>query len=131
MNKIQTQKFVNAAQILYCTDPQVSVSIVASATGVTARSDGKKILKAGTPMTGDLAARNTAFTKSATTEGSSGAPSTSNAVGILLHDVDVTGGDENATLLIFGFVNIDRLDESVQPDETVKAALAGKITYLK
>lgn len=131
MNIIQSQNLVNATQILFCTDPQVSVSVVVSATGVTAGSDGKKILKAGTQMAGDLTARNTAFKKATTTEGESGSPSTSDAVGILLHDVDVTGGDANAALLIFGFVNIDRLDESVQPDDAAKAALAGKITFLK
>ena len=53
-------------------------------------------------MTGTLTARDTAFTKA------SGA----NAVGVLLHDVDVTAGNNNGTLLIFGFVNINRIDNT-------------------
>lgn len=58
---------------------------------------------------------------------------TSNAVGVALHDVDVTAGNANATLLIFGFVNIDRLDTDVKALITpaVKAALSGKVTFLK
>ena len=57
----------------------------------------------------------------------------SNAVGILLHDVDVTDGDANGSLLIWGFVNINRLDASVQSmiTDALKTALAGKIWFLK
>ena len=89
-------------QILFNVEHQLSVGIVCGNTGVTANTEGKKILKAGTPMTGTLTARGTAFTKA------SGA----NAVGVLLHDVDVTAGSNNGTLLIFGFVNINRIDNT-------------------
>lgn len=89
-------------QILFNTQHQFSVGIVCGNTGVNADGEGKKILKAGTPLTGDLTARETAFTK----------VSDGTAVGILLHDVDVTAGDNNGTLLLFGFVNTDRIDET-------------------
>lgn len=36
------------------------------------------------------------------------------AVGVLLHDVDVTAGNTNGTLLIFGFVNLNRLDAATR-----------------
>ena len=51
----------------------------------------------------------------------------------MLHDVDVTTGDANGTLLIFGFVNLDRIDETTQGKLTsyVKTALAGRVTFLK
>lgn len=91
---------VTPNQILFCTEPQVSVGITVSDSGVTANSEGRKIVKAGTPLTGNLEARSTAFT----------AAGASDAVGVLLHDVDVTEGAENGTLLIFGFVNLNRLD---------------------
>ena len=57
----------------------------------------------------------------------------SNAVGILLHDVDVTEGDANGSLLIWGFVNIDRIDSTTQAMITsaLKTALAGRIWFLK
>ena len=78
---------------------------------------------------GDIEARNTAFSK-ATTSGSPTA--TSNAVGILLHDVDVTNGNENGVIVLFGFVDLDKLDEDVFELITaeVKTALAGKVTFL-
>lgn len=88
-------------QILFNVEHQLSVGIVCGNTGVTADTNGKKILKAGTPMAGTLTARDTAFTKASDT-----------AVGVLLHDVDVTAGNNNGTLLIFGFVNIDRIDDT-------------------
>lgn len=89
-------------QILFNVEHQLSVGIVCGNTGVTADTNGKKILKAGTPMAGTLTTRDTAFTKASDTT----------AVGVLLHDVDVTAGNNNGTLLIFGFVNIDRIDDT-------------------
>lgn len=124
---ITKETAVAVNQILAFVEPQVSVGVVVNNTGVTADSDGKKILKAGTPLTGSLEARTTAFTKATTTEG------VSNAVGILLHDVDVTAGNNNATLLIFGFVNLDRVDSTTAALITaaVKTALKGGVTFIK
>ena len=92
--------FINRNQILFNVEHQLSVGIMCTNTNVTANTEGKKILKAGTPMAGSLTKRDTAFTKA----------SGNNAVGVLLHDVDVTAGTNNGTLLIFGFVNTDRID---------------------
>lgn len=88
-------------------------------TGVSADSDGKKIVKAGTPISGDLTARGTAFVKASTTSG------VSNATGILLHDVDVTDGTKNAQVVVFGFIDLTKLDADVQELVTaeVKTAL--------
>lgn len=126
-NRITKQSYINVNQILFNTDPQVSVGIQVSNTGITAGDDGKKIVKAGTPLTGDLTARGTAFTKATTTEG------VSNAVGVLLHDVDVTAGAENGTLLIFGFVDLNKVDATTAALITadVKTALKGGVTFLK
>lgn len=57
----------------------------------------------------------------------------SNAVGILLHDVDCTNGDTNGTLLVFGFVDLNKLDTATAARITapVIKALAGKVTFLK
>lgn len=126
-NRIKKQAYVNVNQILFNTDPQVSVGVLVSDTGITAGDDGKKIVKAGTPLTGSLEARGTAFTKAATASGAS------NAVGILLHDVDVTAGAENGTLLIFGFVDLNKVDTATAALITsdVKTALKGGVTFLK
>ena len=224
---------VGPNQILMFTDPQVSASIMVNNTNVDAGSDGKKIIKAGTPIYGDLTNRGSAFTKATTSSGTKGtwtveittafdtdetivingvtytcgatasaenkvfagvdaaaqalslktivsdakftltnasavitftqkladstgaAPTvtttastgaigdvtagtspvdgTNNAVGVLLHDVDVTAGNANATLLIFGFVDLDKLDTATATSITgaVKAALKGAVTFLK
>lgn len=94
-------------------------SCMVANTGISADSDGKKIAKAGTPLTGNLTARGTAFTKASTTEG------TSNAIGILLHDVDVTDGTKNAQIVVFGFIDLNKLESDVQALITseVKTAL--------
>lgn len=113
-------------KILFATDPTMSVSITVANTDIVADTQGKKILKAGTPIAGDLTARQTAFTQAKTTD------TASNAVGILLQDIDVTAGTENAALLIFGFVNLAKLDSEVIRllDEPAKKALTG-LTFLK
>lgn len=73
-------------------------------TGVDADADGKKILRAGTPLAGDITKRGTAFTK----------VNDNTAVAVLLHDVDVTAGDENATIILAGCVDLLKLDEDTQ-----------------
>ncbi len=94
-------------------------SCMVANTGISADADGKKIAKAGTPLTGDLTNRSTAFAKASTTSG------VSNAVGILLHDVDVTSGTKNAQVVVFGFIDLNKLDSDVQALVTseVKTAL--------
>lgn len=49
-----------------------AVSVVVDATGVDADANSKKILKAGTPMYGNLESRNTAFVKASTSGGTKG-----------------------------------------------------------
>lgn len=120
---VKKEKFVNTDQILFAVEHQVSVGVkVAQAVGVNVGS--KKIAKAGTPLAGNLDARTTSFTL-ANTDGT-------DVVGILLHDVDVTAGAANATLLLHGFVNTDRIDTTTQGklSEEVKKALT-KITFMK
>lgn len=127
---IKKSSYVSTNQILFNTDPFVAVSIIVDdALGVTDQSTGRKIVKAGTPLAGDLTKRETAFVA----VNAASASVASDAKGILLHDVDVTTGDANGTLLIFGFVNVDRIDATVMAknNEYVKKALDGKIYFLK
>lgn len=115
---------VNTKQILFNAQNQMSVSLIVSNTGVVADAAGKKILKAGTPLEGDLTARETAFKKTA---------AAANTTAVLLHDIDVTAGNANATGLIWGFVNLNRLDSTTAALITadVKTALKGQVTFLK
>lgn len=117
---VRKETYGNTNQILFAVEHQVSMGVVVSkALGVAEGT--KKVVKAGTPLTGNLDARTTAFT--AATAGSS--TEASNAVGVLLHDVDVTTGDANGTLLLFGFVNTNRIDATTKAKltDTVKAAI--------
>ena len=117
---VRKETYGNTNQILFAVEHQVSTGVVVSkALGVAEGT--KKVVKAGTPLTGNLDARTTAFT--AATAGSS--TEASNAVGVLLHDVDVTTGDANGTLLLFGFVNTNRIDATTKAKLTdiVKAAM--------
>lgn len=128
---IKTVSAVNTHQILFCTDPQVSVGVVVKADAGVAE-DGKKVVKAGTPLSGDLTARTTPFVK-AKDDSTGSAGDGKEATGVLLHDVDVTDGNANGTLLIFGFVNLDRLDNTTAGLITVarKKELGDRITFLK
>ena len=109
-------------QILANVDLQFSMGVVVAQGETVADANGKKIIKAGTPLTGSLDARTTAFT----------AAGADNAVGVLLHDVDVTKGNANGTLLVFGFVNTNRIDATTKAliTEGVKTALNGKVTFI-
>lgn len=113
-------------QILFNVQNQMSVGIkLAQNFAGAVTENGRKIVKAGTPLSGDLTARETAFVAAADT--------TAPAVGVLLHDVDVTDSVGNATLLIWGFVNMNRLDETTAAKITAtrKTELAGKVWFLK
>ena len=114
---IKTQKLGAPKQILLNPDLQFSVGIVVS-NAKFVEEGGKKLVKAGTPMVGNLDARTTAFT----VVGDSDA---NKVQGVLLHDVDVTNGNANGTLLIMGFVNTNRIDKTTKAKITadVKKAL--------
>lgn len=121
---IKKTTYGGPVQILFNVQNQVSVSIrVDDAYSVT--RDGRKIVPAGTPLSGDLTARNTSFVKAVDT--------THPATGVLLHDVDVTEGDANGTLLIWGFVDLNKVDSATANliTATRKTELAGKVTFLK
>lgn len=129
---VKTKYPKNPKQIMLADSQMVSFGVIIGNEGVTADRNGKKILKAGTPITGDIEARNTAFKKATSTTSGEPATKTSNAVGILLHDVDVTAGNENGTIVLFGFVDLDKLDAETFKLITaeVKTALSGKVTFL-
>lgn len=176
--------------ILIAPELAFSLSCKVANTGVNAGEDGRKIVKAGTPLYGSLLERNTEFTTSTT--GGEAAKATASVptgqagvtaatvvaatfgaavggisdrytfiaavdesttwklegetvdlatygitptgtaangdkitviytpavsadpVGILLHDVDVTAGTANAQFVIFGFVDLSKLEDSVR-----------------
>ena len=77
-------------------------------TGLTADSNGKKIIKAGTPVGGDTNAllnRDTAVLI-ATNDATNG-PKTQ---GVVIHDVDVTAGQTTATVAFAGVIDMAKMD---------------------
>ena len=111
-------------QILANVELQSSVGcIVPQALGVEV--GGKKIAKAGTPIEVDLMNLQTAAVK---------ADGTTAMNAVLLHDVDVTNGNANGTALIFGFVNVNRVESDVATAITTAVGATGaskQITFIK
>ena len=111
-------------QILANVELQSSVGcIVPQALGVAVGAN--KIAKAGTPIQIDLLNLQTVAKKA------DGATAM-NAV--LLHDVDVTAGNANGTALVFGFVNVNRVDTDVAALITTAAGNANAsklLTFMK
>lgn len=111
-------------QILANVELQSSVGcIVPQVLGVAV--GGKKIAKAGTPIKIDLMNLQTAAAK---------ADGTTAMNAVLLHDVDVTDGNANGTALIFGFVNVNRVDTDVATAITTAVGATGaskQITFIK
>ena len=98
-----------------------ALSCMVSDTGVS-EENGRKLIKAGTPVAGDLQNRQTPFTVAADGTG---------AVGVILHDVDVTKGTANSQVVIFGFIDVSKLDDSVVPMVTAAADKLKMIQFVK
>lgn len=111
---VRHYSYNNVKQILANVEFQESVGcIVPDTMGVEVTGNGltRKIAKAGTPVNIDLMDINTPV--SAPTAAAGDDPAVPmNAV--LLHDVDVTDGAANGTALIFGFVNLNRVESDVK-----------------
>ena len=114
---VKKQTALSPRQILFATTPQMVVGIqLRGSVGV---------IKAGTPVTGDLTNRQNPFTVS----------SAEDVVGVILHDVEITSAETpvNSECLIFGFVDAAKVESDVAAlyTETVKTALNGKVFILK
>lgn len=111
-------------QILANVELQSSVGCVVPQTlGVAVGTN--KIAKAGTPIKIDLMNIKNPVAK---------ADGTTAMNAVLLHDVDVTSGAANGTALIFGFVNVNRVDSDVATAITAAVGAAGaskQITFMK
>lgn len=121
MNMIKKKSLSNEDDFLIKPEIAYAVSIQVGDTGVTANSDGEKIIYAGTPLyiaTGKsvLEDRDEVVTSSSTT---------GSVCGIARHDINVTNGTVNDAVLIAGGVDLYKLKDSVQTLITsdVKTAL--------
>ena len=121
---IRKSTYAATKQILANVELQSSVGcIVPQSLGVTVGS--KKIAKAGTPIKIDTLNLQTPV---------QAANGTVALNAVLLHDVDVTSANANGTALIFGFVNVNRVDSDVAALITTASGAAAKsplITFIK
>lgn len=121
VNSVKSLEFGNDKQILVAPELAFTIGCLVTNTGISANAEGKKIIKAGTPVGGGdvLVNRQTVLAQNA-----------ESPVGVLLHDVDVTAGQENATLVVEGIVDIEKLDADVKSlVESAKAKLT-KVTFI-
>ena len=117
-------------QILADVDNQFSVGCVVPATMQSTANDGtRKVVKAGTPLKIDLSNLQTAAAAPTTNPAAASGATASDMNAVLLHDVDVTDGNANGTALVFGFVNLNRIDTTTAAK--LKAGTFGLITFLK
>lgn len=116
---IEKTSYGNPNQILANVELQSSV-------GCIVKKDASGIVKAGTPLKIDL---NNLATPAEVADASTKAMNA-----ILLHDVDATKANANGTALIFGFVNLNRIDSGVQGKITTALTNANAsklITFMK
>ena len=120
------KKYAAPVQILANVELQYSVGCRVPASMGVDVGDGIKIVKAGTPIGVNLNDINANVT-------------TGQAINaVLLHNVDVTnvkeGGSANGTALLFGFVNLNRLEEDVVNKINLNSILLktnSKFTFIK
>ena len=117
-------------QILADVDNQFSVGCVVPASmQATANEGTRKVVKAGTPLKIDLSNLQTAAAAPTTNPATANGETPSDMNAVLLHDVDVTDGNANGTALVFGFVNLNRVDTTTAAK--LKAGTFGLVTFLK
>lgn len=102
-----------------------SLGVIVANTGLSADSDGKKIIKAGTPIGGSTSVlENRQEPMISTNTSGNGAL----AQGIVLHDVDVTEGNANATMVVAGVVDLLKLEDAPVSQAT---AVLTKIIFVE
>lgn len=119
MSQIERRQYGQKKQILGILANKVALPGLIKSTGVTANEYGKKIVKAGTPVghaTGDFLLDASLELTVMNTELNG-----TNAQGVLEHDVDVTSGLGNGTVIIEGYINENRLDGVVVVDNAKEA----------
>ena len=122
-NSIKSQEFGNDKQILIAPELAFTVGCLVGNTGISANKEGRKIIKAGTPVGGATNVLTNRQTVLAEATGET-------AQGVVLHDVDVTDGDANATLVIEGVIDVLKLDATVAGKLKSAAEKLPKITLM-
>lgn len=99
---IKKTVFNSESEILVDIPNHTAVSIILSDEGVTANGEGKKMVYAGQPVYGELTNRDEPFKITGT-----GDPA-----GVIRHMVDLTTGNQNSQCVIFGTVDLSKVEEN-------------------
>lgn len=122
---IKTTDYTNETDILIAPELAFAIPVIVTNASVTADSEGRKIIKAGTPLYASANVFLNRQTKMTTV-------STSSTVyGVARWDIDVTDGDTNATMLVAGYVDYLKLDSTVQTAVDTASASLTRILFLK
>lgn len=111
--ELTTKSYGAPKDILYILDDYTAITVNVSATGVTAGTDGRKIVPAGTVIGGVLADPTEAAVAAA---GGSGEGAVA-AEGVLMHDVDVTAGDALGTMIVRGVLDGTKLPANITANQ--------------
>ncbi|WP_253205405.1 hypothetical protein [Clostridium estertheticum] len=134
--KFNQTTYTNKNEILKFADHYVSIPVMVDDAGITANTDGKKLVLAGTIVGGTGGANSVLLNDTVKVSShniQAGATSTAgagvDAEGVLMDDVDVTYGPASGAMLIHGFINIVKLP--VAPSVDAISALKSRILFLK
>lgn len=119
---VKTQGYDIESDILIAPHLAFALSCIVSNDGVDANSEGKKIIKAGTPLVADANPYMNRQTILKVYTGSG----TSSCYGYARWDIDVTNGNANATMLVDG--QVDRLKLAGDVVSLISALNADKST---
>lgn len=97
--------------ILIAPELAFGLSVIVADTGITANTEGRKIIPAGTPL---YVATGKSILKDRQEVMITSSENSAVLSGIARYDIDVTGGNANATLLIAGYVDRLKLTTSVR-----------------
>lgn len=111
--ELTTKSYGAPKDILYILDDYTAITVNVSATGVSAGSDGRKIVPAGTVIGGVLADPTQGAVAAA---GGSGEGAVA-AEGVLMHDVDVTAGDALGTMIVRGVLDGTKLPANITANQ--------------
>ena len=124
---------MNTTTILKFPNHFVAIPVTVDDTGITADSDGKKIVPAGTIIGGVSASvlkDDTQLVCEKNSDGETGAAGAAvDAEGVLYNDVDVTYGTASGSMIIHGFIDLNKLPAT--PHANAVTAIAGRTVFLK
>ncbi|AKA68542.1 hypothetical protein [Clostridium scatologenes] len=131
MSKFVSTTYGNKKEILKFPDHYVTLGVTVDDTGITANSDGKKIVPAGTIVGGGVLSDSTKKVSAKNTQGGAAGSAGAgvDAEGVLLNDVDVTYGPASGAMIIHGFIALDKLPAAPVADSVT--ALKGRVLFLK